>query len=1133
MKMDEKDTSANNTEACLNALGSTTSLDICAEDTAVSSTATAEEGDDSGDPVEKKWSSLLQSPMEPSFSPSLPVGKSLHGLALTVTVERTKNLTKCGKRCANLLYGVSELHDNFSQAILRATQTYANCQISGTPIEHLAKEVQTSLMSFGKQEQILGSFIKTSVAKPWDITYATMEQSVLGIFQPYMNTRDKCIKARQDALLVQKKYAKLIKEAKSSIRQAAQLHGQQPQQERQSSPTQPSSEDTAHTNTNCFWVDGYGSEQLKLARQQPGLNRHADRFLQLLDALKAVETDYVQLVREENQAVERAQTMELIGLESLQKLEEDRLESFVDAMKRLIQADMNALDNMSLALRANHANTKQDNSTNRRRCHTDPAVSTPSSTATLTSPTTTTTTLRSKGRFANAISESSAVTEAVALNLPEEAGMMRDKVQENLAKRTARCAAIKSLYQFSEDLISATESFATGLRCRLAQDGYYCDTPVKGKDQLLAVTYKRAESPRVHNFWISVLEDLQNLSSTTSHLATELAQSSQAKNIRIASSLERDIKSVKESEDMRWKHLSEAAKDEGKVRVRLEQYSSDLARARERLNATLSEEPQRESDERALEMKPQYRKALGQMFSILPGGGEEAMAKMLSLKQRQEIARVNVLELEEKVEKEMTLLKNATFNKSKSYASYTSAAKALDDAFCNEEESRWDFPMNVLESLIVAFSNFRSKRYSNLRTLQSTFNNVSSFVDDDTRKWVKTLQSQISMRQKNHEHVPNETYSLSPSLIEGASVRNLLSLVYNNSENNHVSDQLDDSLCSDKLDGEHQEVAGEESPSFASKDTLIQAKDSQQRSPQALPAKDSDIPTEASPISTSTAKSTETNLFVTHFWDKKDGEDPPTIIESYSCAYWPKVDESGLFMQHGRMFATGKTMFFVGWGTKKVVFDWENVISLEKETTAMGIMDNAINIKCREGNKEISYFFGSFASRDSAFQLMKQLVSVAKSLREINGSPSVSAQEVLPDVPPDKTLQKMDLLLNNTLKGVSVSNFFNAIWSEEDLTRQFYKPLLLKKGNQDVDVGEWEISVNDNGFIKTWCGETYERRRKVTYRHVRTTHLYIGPPIANVSETHHCRVDGQNKCVFVMTVEIGELSCLLAKKFCL
>ena len=53
-----------------------------------------------------QWSSLLQSPTtDSSFSPSLPIGKSLHGLALTATVERTKSLAKYGKRCSNLLHG--------------------------------------------------------------------------------------------------------------------------------------------------------------------------------------------------------------------------------------------------------------------------------------------------------------------------------------------------------------------------------------------------------------------------------------------------------------------------------------------------------------------------------------------------------------------------------------------------------------------------------------------------------------------------------------------------------------------------------------------------------------------------------------------------------------------------------------------------------------------------------------------------------------------------------------------------------------------------------------------------------------------------------------------------------------------
>ena len=59
----------------------------------VESAADETEGD-SVDLTQTKWSTLLLSPADPSFSPSLPIGKSLHGLALTVTVERMKTLTK-------------------------------------------------------------------------------------------------------------------------------------------------------------------------------------------------------------------------------------------------------------------------------------------------------------------------------------------------------------------------------------------------------------------------------------------------------------------------------------------------------------------------------------------------------------------------------------------------------------------------------------------------------------------------------------------------------------------------------------------------------------------------------------------------------------------------------------------------------------------------------------------------------------------------------------------------------------------------------------------------------------------------------------------------------------------------------
>jgi hypothetical protein len=107
-----------------------------------------------------------------------------------------------------------------------------------------------------------------------------------------------------------------------------------------------------------------------------------------------MEQDYVALVKEENQAVEHAQTMEVLGLESLQKLEEERLTFSLDTLERFVQAQIDALDNMFLTLRTNNANnmdsenyqsrsssSQQEYVTNRRRCNTAPAETTSTTTS--------------------------------------------------------------------------------------------------------------------------------------------------------------------------------------------------------------------------------------------------------------------------------------------------------------------------------------------------------------------------------------------------------------------------------------------------------------------------------------------------------------------------------------------------------------------------------------------------------------------------------------------------------------------------------------------------------------------------------------------------------------------------------
>jgi hypothetical protein len=56
---------------------------------------------------------------------------------------------------------------------------------------------------------------------------------------------------------------------------------------------------------------------------------------------------------------------------------------------------------------------------------------------------------------------------------------------------------------------------------------------------------------------------------------------------------------------------------------------------------------------------------------------------------------------------------------------------------------------------------------------------------------------------------------------------------------------------------------------------------------------------------------------------------------------------------------------------------------------------------CSIENQTLSQIF---ASRDSAFQLISQLVSVAQSLKELSNGVSVTPQNVVGDVPPDYSL---------------------------------------------------------------------------------------------------------------------------------
>jgi len=231
------------------------------------------------------------------------------------------------------------------------------------------------------------------------------------------------------------------------------------------------------------------------------------------------------------------------------------------------------------------------------------------------------------------------------------------------------------------------------------------------------------------------------------------------------------------------------------------------------------------------------------------------------------------------------------------------------------------------------------------------------------------------------------------------------------------------------------------------------------------------------------------------------------------------------------MFLTYNALYFVGWGGKKIILEWKNAVSVTKETNMMGAVDNSLRVYYKSSEEENidtdelpSYYFGSFIARESCFQTISKMISEENAINP-HGSSQIAASSTNQsdsaavennyDVPPDKVLSKMEVVVDKKLRQVSISQFHDLCWSDKDST-SLYGNWLTDKGSIDVAVTDWEYA----NFVNPWCGEEYTHKRSVTFQYRRTTHLYIGPPIASVEQTQYCRVEDEDKCVLAMTVKM-------------
>ena len=86
-------------------------------------------------------------------------------------------------------------------------------------------------------------------------------------------------------------------------------------------------------------------------------------------------------------------------------------------------------------------------------------------------------------------------------------------------------------------------------------------------------------------------------------------------------------------------------------------------------------------------------------------------------------------------------------------------------------------------------------------------------------------------------------------------------------------------------------------------------------------------------------------------------------------------------------------------------------------------------------------------------------------------SPRDASRDLLPDVPPDPLMDKMDSIFSKRLRNVTIDRYYTAGWSEEV---PLCAPWLERKGSFDVSVTEWGT---DGDLVNGWSGEEFEMRR--------------------------------------------------------
>lgn len=719
----------------------------------------------------------------------------------------------------------------------------------------------------------------------------------------------------------------------------------------------------------------------------------------------------------------------------------------------------------------------------------------------------------------NSAAMSSGVMDAETLGLPGEVGELRDRVKMKSAARLSRLQIVRAVAGFLESIASTSTKLSGGLSQILDNVEPYETSHTSTRTVQSVETHSDEamlafESPSIRQVWGGIIAAVEVEAKCAIVMSSSLRSLRSEKLGKSLLNGEKAIKAANESDDFLWKQLCDAARLQARATERFRQTTAQTAKMRERVKSVDSDPGKKRE---ASKVNKHVTKSIANVFSILPDGGAEAL-KIFAPGARATIAAHSLEEADTRENRGRQQLDAALESASRCLESYRSNASAMAKQHDEDEKATLDNVRVVLERFTSEIEEHRSARLQAL-------NGVTPFAKDfaylqlmgaDIRKRVldvakdkrtaeetrrtKTGSQEISLPDLDGKGSDcadvDSTKIITESNVgkEGnaivASETALMTVLRSRSASDesysspgNELDRATDELC--------QEILSSPQRSVSSMRNMFPPQDDSSRD------------------------SIETEVFLKFFWqDPVDRESAPTVLASFACSF--RESHHQFPHQYGRMFVTPTRFVFNSWTGRKLNVLWADTKNAEGMPGSASIV---ISSK-RDKREELVSIFGGFFDYARAIDTIGKLrESAPRAEQQVLVHPNNSVEpslKILNEVPPDTTLEKMDVVLTRHLKGVSIQRFYEIAWSEGNGTSD--KPLYgpwLSRVCFDVNVGDWVFEK----VVGPWCGESYDQKRVITFKVKRKTHLYIGPPIANVTQTHFCRQDGNDKCVLGMTVE--------------